>query len=236
MLAATISQYLKSNRRLVIPQLGAFLVKEPDHQIVFSALLTRDDGTLRALLTQSGMSEVEANGVIDRVVFDIRFSIENKESFTLEGVGTFSCGQDGKICFKAQTPPVATEPQEAEVAKEKETAKKEAVTEEAMIEEAKGIVAVETAEQTPILEQPQKTATQPSPKQFKFEADPDLEGLSYSTSKRRRARASKIDWWLIIGIAALVLATVAILYGFLREGAGSNSEMFLSQHQQHQAK
>lgn len=231
MLAATISQYLKSNRRLVIPQLGAFLVKEPDHQIVFSALLTRDDGTLRALLTQSGMSEVEANGVIDRVVFDIRFSIENKESFTLEGVGTFSCGQDGKICFKAQTPPVATEPQEAEVAKEEETSKKEAV-----IEEVKEIVAVETAEQTPILEQPQKTATQPSPKQFKFEADPDLEGLSYSTSKRRRARASKIDWWLIIGIAALVLATAAILYGFLREGAGSNSEMFLSQHQQHQAK
>ena len=49
-LIRTISQYLESHKRLVVPQLGTFIVKEPGVSIVFSELLKRDDGTLRRLL------------------------------------------------------------------------------------------------------------------------------------------------------------------------------------------
>mgnify|MGYP007096171782 CR=1 FL=1 len=38
----TISQYLGSHKRLVVPQLGTFIVKEPERSIVFSELLKRD--------------------------------------------------------------------------------------------------------------------------------------------------------------------------------------------------
>ena len=46
MLVQTISQYLGSHKRLVVPQLGTFIVKEPGVSIVFSELLKRDDGVL----------------------------------------------------------------------------------------------------------------------------------------------------------------------------------------------
>ena len=51
----TISQYLESHKRLVVPQLGTFIVKEPGVSIVFSELLKRDDGTLRRLLIGGGL-------------------------------------------------------------------------------------------------------------------------------------------------------------------------------------
>ena len=50
MLVQTISQYLGSHKRLVVPQLGTFIVKEPGVSIVFSELLKRDDGVLCGLL------------------------------------------------------------------------------------------------------------------------------------------------------------------------------------------
>ena len=59
-LIRTISQYLESHKRLVVPQLGTFIVKEPGVSIVFSELLKRDDGTLRRLLIDGGLSELEA--------------------------------------------------------------------------------------------------------------------------------------------------------------------------------
>ena len=64
MLIHTISQYLESHKRLVVPQLGTFIVKEPGVSIVFSELLKRDDGTLRRLLIGGGLSELEAAGEI----------------------------------------------------------------------------------------------------------------------------------------------------------------------------
>ena len=57
-LIRTISQYLESHKRLVVPQLGTFIVKEPGVSIVFSELLKRDDGTLRRLLIDGGLSEL----------------------------------------------------------------------------------------------------------------------------------------------------------------------------------
>lgn len=48
MIDSVIIEYLKHNRRLVVPKLGAFLVKEPDGAVVFSELLRGDDGRVGA--------------------------------------------------------------------------------------------------------------------------------------------------------------------------------------------
>ena len=40
-------EYLKHNRRLVVPKLGAFIVKQPSGVIRFSELIRTDDGVLR---------------------------------------------------------------------------------------------------------------------------------------------------------------------------------------------
>lgn len=100
MLASIISKYLQENRRLIIPQLGAFLVKEPGHVVLFSQLLTKDDGVLHNLLINNGLSDIGASGLMNRLLFDVRYIIENGGEYTLEGVGLFSVKEDGVLHFE----------------------------------------------------------------------------------------------------------------------------------------
>ena len=99
MLIHTLIQYLESHRRLVVPQLGTFIVKEPGRSVVFSELLKRDDGVLRGLLRAEGMGELEAAGEIDRFVFEIRHAVEHGSEYRLEGFGVMKPGPNATIAF-----------------------------------------------------------------------------------------------------------------------------------------
>lgn len=92
-------EYLKHNKRIVVPKLGAFIVKQPSGIVRFSDLMRNDDGILRSLLIAYGMSELEANGKIDRFVFEIRHAIGQSQSYTLEGLGEFRAGDNNTITF-----------------------------------------------------------------------------------------------------------------------------------------
>lgn len=109
MLIQSISQYLESHKRLVVPQLGTFIVKEPGRNILFSELLKRDDGVLRGLLRESGLTELEAAGEIDRFVFEARHAVQNGGEYPMDGFGTLKPGANGTIAF-AYDPTVRTRP------------------------------------------------------------------------------------------------------------------------------
>lgn len=98
-LVQTISQYLESHKRLVVPQLGTFIVKEPGRCVLFSELLKRDDGVLRALLCAEKLGELETAGEIDRFVFEVRHAVEHGEEYRLEGFGVLQPGANGTIAF-----------------------------------------------------------------------------------------------------------------------------------------
>lgn len=98
-LLTVLIKYLETHKRLVIPQLGAFLVKEPGVSIVFSELMKRDDGVLRSLLCAEGRSEVEAAGFIDRFVFEVRHAIESGSEYRLDDFGSMKPGPNGTIIF-----------------------------------------------------------------------------------------------------------------------------------------
>lgn len=98
-------EYLKHNKRLVVPKLGAFIVKQPSGVIRFSELIRTDDGVLRSLLTAYGTKEIEAIGMIDRLVFEIHHAIGQGETYTLEGFGEFSPGENNTIIFKHHIEP-----------------------------------------------------------------------------------------------------------------------------------
>ncbi|MBQ6580641.1 MAG: hypothetical protein IIX32_01425, partial [Alistipes sp.] len=66
MIVEIIAKYLESNKRLVVPNLGTFIVKVPAQTILFSNLIKNDDGCLRGLLKSEGMSELDAAALIDR--------------------------------------------------------------------------------------------------------------------------------------------------------------------------
>ncbi len=100
MLVGIISRYLVDHRRLVIPQLGALLVKEPDHVVLFSELLKKDDGVLEQLLVDQGATTLEAAGAINRFVFEVRHELEKSSECTVEGLGKFFRVSSGAVKFE----------------------------------------------------------------------------------------------------------------------------------------
>lgn len=100
-----LSEYLKHNKRLIVPKLGAFIVKQPSGIIRFTELIRSDDGVLRSLLIAYGVKELEASGMIDRFVFEIRHAVNQGEVYNIEGLGEFSRGDNNTILFKHKQEP-----------------------------------------------------------------------------------------------------------------------------------
>ncbi len=94
-----IVEYLKHNKRLCVPKLGTFIVKQPSGVIIFSDLMRNDDGVLRSLLMAYGAKELEANGMIDRFVFEIRHAITTEGKYTVEELGDFTADLNNTISF-----------------------------------------------------------------------------------------------------------------------------------------
>lgn len=98
-------EYLKHNKRIIVPKLGAFLVKQPSGVIRFTDLMRNDDGVLRSLLIAYGMSELEANGKIDRFVFEIRHAINQDGKYLLTDFGEFRASENNTIIFSHKSEP-----------------------------------------------------------------------------------------------------------------------------------
>ena len=103
MLVGIINEYLKSNRRLVIPSFGAFVVKGGG-DIIFSELLKGDDGVLRALLMGQGMSEIETAAAIDRLIFEVRHDLQESGRCFIANLGTFTRNAEGVLVFEKVKP------------------------------------------------------------------------------------------------------------------------------------
>ncbi|MBR5850609.1 MAG: hypothetical protein IKZ12_06075 [Alistipes sp.] len=207
-----IADYLQTNKRLVIPQLGALLVKEPTREILFSELMRRDDGVLRALLVADGMTELAAQGEIDRLVFEVRHAVEEGREYLLEGLGFFCAGPNATIAFRAGTPlpaeqkpapePVKVEPVMEVVEPETKSASEPEVE---VVEEA---------------EEPHLTTS------AKMNPAPYVKGLSYGKPPKntdaftyvdRPQRRGRVDAFLLVAILAVVIALGAIAYGYYHD-------------------
>lgn len=99
MIDSIIIKYLQENRRLVIPKLGAFIVKDDSQTVIFSELLRSDDGVLRSLIKEHGVGDIEAAGVIDRFVFEVRHTLDRNMPYKIRNWGTLRRDEKGKIIF-----------------------------------------------------------------------------------------------------------------------------------------
>lgn len=204
MLIDTLIQYLKSNKRLVVPQLGTFIVKEPGRSVVFSELLKRDDGVLRGLLRAEGMGELEAAGEIDRFVFEIRHAVEHGAEFRLEGFGVMKPGPNATIAFAYGPQP------EAEPAAEDEPAgaKRSSLQPEKVAE------AVKTAFAEPRVSTSAKMNPDPSVRGLRYGKPPKSTDAYRYVDRAPRRRADRFIW---IAVIAAVLAVAAIAFGLWRD-------------------
>lgn len=104
MTAETIVETLRTHRRLVVPNLGTFLMDGQGGEVVFTELLRADDGVLREAVVRGGRSDVEAAGEIDRFVFELRDTLVREGRADIAGVGFFTLADDGALRFSAAAP------------------------------------------------------------------------------------------------------------------------------------
>ena len=98
-LTSILAECLQSHRRLVVPGLGAFIVKDPGRCVVFTELLKRDDGILRASLLGRGMDEAAAAGLVDRFVADVHQAVGRGDEVCVPGLGRLGPGAHGTVAF-----------------------------------------------------------------------------------------------------------------------------------------
>ncbi len=184
-----ISEYLRANRRLVVPAFGAFMVKESGER-VFSDLLRNDDGVLASLLRNRGLNEMEAAVTIDRFIFEMRHDLEMYGYYRLGEVGTLRIEPDTKVL--RLYPPV-----QGEMPKAKPYIP-QPVVEEKMVEvvpevKAPAAPSLPKASETPIVPNALKTPALPK--------------------KSIRPR-KKLDFVMVVAIVIVLVAVVAIGYGW----------------------
>lgn len=249
MLIRILSHALATHKRLVVPQLGAFLVKEPGREVVFSELIRRDDGVLRSLLTAEGMSEVAAAGEIDRFVFEVRHALKEGGEFRLEGLGQFRTGANGTIAFRynpAETAPAvevaAAAPVVAAVPSESATV----APQSAASEEASARVGEHAAAEVELLSEEELVSEEPKRepramtldepqlsvsvkmnpasyvKGLKYGKPPkNTNGFSYVDKPQRRGGTDRFIWFALV---AILLALGAIAFGLYHDWSDAMPE------------
>lgn len=233
-----IAQYLDTHKRLVIPGLGMFLVKEEPRKVVFTELMSRDDGVLQALLVEQGMTALAAAGELNRFVFEVRHAIESGREFEMQGFGVLRPAGNGTMRFDHRPlttvlPDVALEiepeqvqkvrhverieeprrpVQPAQPAEEPKEEPKEEVADEEEVDEE---IQTEADPTEPIEDHDEEPSETDDEDPFMEEDDEDE--LPQPRRVRRVARPTqqkpKVDRFLLVAIVAAVLALLAIGYG-----------------------
>lgn len=231
MICEYITRYLLLNKRLVVPNLGAFVVNPSNGELIFVELLKQDDGVLMRQLMADGLTAVEAMNMIDRFVFEIRHRVESGGTATLNGIGRLTMAEDGLYRFEYDqdagreiavptTPVEEPAPEvEPEVAPEPEV-----VAEPAPVAEPEPEPEVE--EEEPAQEsQPQPVAPSiPTYERPLMEPESYVKGLRYGKPQRPskddiryvgHGTSRGVDKFVVVAIVAALLAIGAIVYGWL---------------------
>lgn len=235
MITKIISKYLESNKRLVVPNLGAFIVKDAERKILFSNLMKSDDGVLRKLLIEHGVSELEAAGTIDRFVFEVNFRLERDGVCGLDKFGALKRGANGTISFI--TNPAAqgevldggleehlAESKNAEPVVSSRDAEPTTTNKAAVIDEDEEMVIRVVPKSEPEVEPKRKMQSQKETLTVSSQKRPAsyVKGLQYGKGGKiitgreyvTSRESSKGDVFIKIAITVAVIAVLALLYGF----------------------
>lgn len=100
-----IADFLKTSKRLVVPQFGAFIRKEDSGTIAFVPFLKKDDGVLNQLLcTAYGLTPNDAQTVINEFVEEVKESVSTRGVYIIEGVGSITADPNGILRMESGTP------------------------------------------------------------------------------------------------------------------------------------
>ena len=242
MIVDIISKYLAENKRLVVPNLGAFIVKQAGESILFSNLMKGDDGVLRGLIMADGVSELEAAGAIGRFVFEVNYRLENGGVCPLNGFGELRSGANSTIIFKFD-PSVVAQPLVGEVGARKPKAEPAPnVVEPVKTVEPAEPMAQQDIEEDAVVEVVTRQRNSEKPQQHSGSIDYEprtvsskmqpadyVKGLRYGKGRKvvtgreysTPRKSAKGDVFIKLAIFAAVLATLALAYGLWNDWRAS---------------
>lgn len=245
MIVELISKYLESNKRLVVPNLGTFIVKEAGRTVLFSNLIKTDDGVLRSLLEATGVSELEAAGSVDRFVFEVNYRLENTGVCHLGGFGELRSGANGTVQFTFN-PQTQGENLDGNMAAKLAERKAENEAQSANVPVVEQPVEVKPQpEPTPVIEtdeseedhidvMPRQQEVEPKsveerrPRRERGSND-HIKGLRYGKGHKivtgresaTSRRSNRSDLIMKIAIGAAIIATLALAYGLYNDWRNS---------------
>ena len=211
-----IAGYLQTNRRLVVPNFGAFMVKESGERI-FSDLLNTDDGVLTSLLRDRGLNEMEVAVTLDRFLFEVRHELEQYGYCRLGDVGTLRIEPSTKVL--RLYPPV----EQVELPKqtpyipkldERRETRDESNAEPTLRSESRGCLHT----------MPSREEEKPSQEGLMQNAECKVTSNASNASNASKAPTKprkKVDVVMVVAILILLLALVGIGYGWYVSNLGT---------------
>jgi len=97
-----LKELIKQNTKVIIPDFGAFIVKQRNPlQVVFNEFLRFNDGLLiDSLSKKENITKEEAKNRINKWVENIKLSLDKSNEYEISGFGKFVKLESGKIHFE----------------------------------------------------------------------------------------------------------------------------------------
>ena len=235
MISKYISKLLESHNRVILPDLGAFILKgEKLDTAYFNEFLRFNDGLLSEFIcSEEKIDNAVANSEIKAFVENINKQLQEKRSIELEGLGTLYIDNVDKIQFtplsvgSAPTPKpeVVVEPPKkapVETPKKEEQSAEPITPKEVKAEKPVANEKAVTTEKAPVASKEKPRAATPQPKPQK-KAVPVAEDTSWHDVPQPGQKKSKAGRILLILIIALVIIVGAAYYIFMRTSSNPNS-------------
>ncbi|MFI3330828.1 MAG: hypothetical protein R3Y38_03405 [Rikenellaceae bacterium] len=100
MLNSIIKNFFENGTRLVVADFGAFIKKQQTGEVVFTQLLTEDDGVLVGLVKKEYcLSELASRELVKKFVAQLRQQSLVTGSYTISGFGEFELTDSGLFVF-----------------------------------------------------------------------------------------------------------------------------------------
>lgn len=218
-ISAIIAQYITTETRLIIPEVGTLIRRKENGEIVFMEMLKKTDGILVGLVVNSlDVSPSKANEIVNGYIATIKQQLVTSKKFIINGVGILLVRPNGGVDFSfnpfAQSLPeperrVDILEEDKPLAPIKPSAPAQPVQ---PVQPTLSSTEVRTAPQHTTTPQPRIPSPQPKKVIYATEEDEPTERKSRIQPHHTRKR---VDGITIIALIALLLAFLSLIWGLI---------------------
>ena len=222
-ISAIIAQYIATETRLVIPEVGTLIRRKESGEVVFMEILRKSDGVLVGLIVNTlDVSPSKANEIANNYIATIKQQLARSKKFVIDGVGVLLLRGNGSIDFSfnpfAQSIPEPTKG--FDVLEEDEVVEVAPAPSKPIAPAAPKVApAPQPAQPQPQVvtprPQPQAAAPKTEPTKVVYRTEED------EVTEKRRSRIQqhhtrkKVDGITVVAIVAVLMALLALVWGLI---------------------